>query len=72
VPGLTSIEVAARRTDGGIEVLLFAKDIPPAWPTPYIFRNPVVLRRGTKVTVTAYIKDGTAPSNGARLTVSLY
>ena len=72
VPGLTSIEVAARRTDGGTDVLLFAKDIPPAWPTPYIFRNPVVLRRGTKVTVTAYIKDGTAPSDGARLTVSLY
>ena len=58
VPGLASLEVAAKRADGTTDVLLFAKDIPLEWPTPYIFRDPVRLRRGTRVTVTAYIKDG--------------
>ncbi len=58
VPGLASIEVAARRADGTTDVLLFAKDIPFEWPTPYIFREPVRLRRGTKLAVTAYVQDG--------------
>jgi hypothetical protein len=73
VPGLASIEVAARRADGTTDVLLFAKDIPLEWPTPYIFRDPVVLRRGTRLAVTAYIKkDGIAPHEEVRVTVSAY
>jgi hypothetical protein len=72
VPGLASIEVAARRGDGTTEVLLFAKDIPLEWPTPYIFRDPVRLRRGTKVTMTAYMKDGSVPPAGVRLVASGY
>jgi hypothetical protein len=61
-PGVKSIEVSARRPDGGTEVLLFAKDIPVDWPTPYILKEPVRLPRGTVLSVT-----GTA-----RSTVSLY
>jgi mono/diheme cytochrome c family protein len=61
VRGLASIEVAARRADGTTDVLLFAKDIPLEWPTPYIFRDPVVLRRGTRLAMTAYIEDGAIP-----------
>jgi hypothetical protein len=51
--GVKSIEVSARRVDGGTEVLLFAKDIPADWPTPYILKDPVLLRRGTVLSVTA-------------------
>ena len=72
--GVKSIEVAARKPDGGTEILLFAKDIPMDWPTPYIFREPVLLRSGTLLTVTAsYANDSAAPRpGGIRLTVSRY
>jgi hypothetical protein len=52
-PGITSVEVSARRADGGSDVLLFAKDFSP-WLTPYIFAEPVALRKGTRLVVTAY------------------
>jgi hypothetical protein len=48
-----SVEVSARRLDGGTDVLLFAKDFQSDWPTPYIFKEPVLLRRGTVVSVVA-------------------
>ncbi len=38
--GAQSIEVSARRPDGGTEVLLFAKDFSFEWPTPYNFQEP--------------------------------
>jgi hypothetical protein len=60
-----SIEVSARKPDGTTEVLLFAKDIPFDWPTPYIFKDPVALPRGTVLSVTAY-------SGGVRLTAGIY
>jgi len=69
--GVTSIEVSARKPDGGTEILLFAKDLPADWPTPYIFAEPVLLRRGTTLAVTAYYGGG-APPGKLRLTVSRY
>jgi hypothetical protein len=51
-PGVKSIEVSAREPDGGTEVLLFARDIPVDWPTPYILKQPVRLPRGTVLSVT--------------------
>ncbi len=74
VPGVTSVEVSARRQDGGTDVLLFEKDIPLDWPTPFVFADPVILRRGTTLSVTAYYANaGTAPAPaGVRLTVSGY
>lgn len=63
--GVKSVEVSARKADGSTDVLLFAKDIPSDWPTPYIFKDPVLLRRGTVLSVTAY----GAP---VKLTVSRY
>jgi hypothetical protein len=71
-PGVRSIEVSAKRPDGGTDVLLFAKDIPLDWPTPYIFKNPVRLRRGTTLSVTAYYANpGAAPiEGGVHLTLS--
>jgi hypothetical protein len=61
-PGVKSIEVSARKPDGGTEILLFAKDIPLDWPTPYILKEPVALPRGTVLSVTG----------GVHLTVSTY
>jgi hypothetical protein len=52
--GVRSVEVSARKVDGSTDVLLFVKDIPPDWPTPYIFKEPVLLRRGTILAVTSY------------------
>ena len=73
VNGLTSMEVAARRPDGGTDVLLFAKDVHDAWPTPYIFKDPVLLRRGTRLSMTAYGSGVLAASSSrVRLTVSSY
>lgn len=50
-PGLQSIEVAAKAPDGTRQVLLFARDIPLQWPTPYVFSRPVALPRGTELSV---------------------
>ncbi len=72
--GVKSIEVSARKPDGGTEVLLFAKDFQMDWPTPYIFKEPVALPGGTDLSVIAYFANaGTAPQTGGiRLTVSGY
>jgi len=59
-PDVKSIEVSARKPDGGTEVLLFAKDLRTDWPTPYIFKDPVKLPKGTELWVTP----------GVRVTVS--
>jgi hypothetical protein len=74
LPGAQSIEVSARRPDGGTEVLLYAKDLSKDWPTPYIFKTPVRLSVGTVLAVTAYYANpSSAPqAGGFRLTVSKY
>ena len=74
VAGAQSIEVSARRPDGGTQVLLFAKDLPLDWPTPYIFKEPVRLTAGTVIAVTAYYANSSAAPQpgGVRLTVSRY
>ena len=73
-PGVTTIEVSARRPNGGTEVLLFAKDIPRDWPTPYILKDPVLLRGGSELSAIAYYANPAAASRagGIRLTVSRY
>jgi len=60
-PDVKSIEVSARKPDAGTEVLLFAKDLRTDWPTPYIFKDPVKLPKGTELWVTP----------GVRVTVSV-
>jgi hypothetical protein len=71
-PGVKSIEVSVRKPDGGTEVLLFAKDVQLDWPTPYIFKEPVLLRRGTQIAVTAYYANNGAGQRpgGIRLTIN--
>jgi len=36
------------------DVLLFAKDFSSTWPTPFVFAEPIVLRRGATLSATAY------------------
>jgi hypothetical protein len=67
--GAQSIEVSARRPDGSTEVLLFAKDFSFDWPTPYIFKSPVALPRGSELSVTTYYAKSST-TGGVRLTVS--
>ena len=72
--GIKTIEVSARRPNGGTEVLLYAKDIPLEWPTPYIFKEPVLLPAGSRLIVTAYYQNPSASGRtaGIRLTASRY
>ena len=49
--GVESIEVSARTPSGARQVLLFAKDIPLDWPTPYVYRQAVPLPKGTELKV---------------------
>ncbi|MCZ6918449.1 MAG: hypothetical protein O7I93_16870 [Gemmatimonadetes bacterium] len=73
-PGVLSLEVSARRPNGATDVLLFARDLPLDWPTPYVFENPIRLPAGTRLLVTAYHANlGSGPHpGGIRLTVSQY
>jgi hypothetical protein len=64
-PETKSVEVDERKIDGETQVLLFAKDIPEDWPTPYIFKNPVLLHRGSVLSVTSH-------SGPVKVTVSRY
>jgi cytochrome c5 len=66
---IRSLEVKARRPDGGTDVVLFAKDFSPKWPTPFIFSEPLLLRRGTILSATAYASGERTPAN-LRLVIS--
>ena len=72
-PGVQSIEVAAKSPDGTRQVLLFAKDIPLQWPTPYIFSAPVALAKGTELSVIAhYDRAALIPAHASPVTFSAY
>ena len=53
VAGLSSLEVSARRPDGGTDVLLALTNPSVEWPTPYLLKKPKLLARGTEVFVVA-------------------
>jgi Cu/Ag efflux protein CusF len=72
-PGLQSIEVAARMPDGTKQVLLFAKEIPLQWPTPYVFSTPVALAKGTELSVIEHFSINPLEfSRAAAVTFSAY
>lgn len=52
-----SIEVAAHRPDGTVEVLIWARDYRYGWQPSYVFKKPVALPRGTRIEVTAYLDN---------------
>jgi hypothetical protein len=68
-PGTTSVEVSARLLDGSTQVLLLAQNPSAEWPTPYILKAPVRLRRGTELRFVAQHSTSSAP---VRLTISRY
>ena len=71
--GIQSIEVAARKPDGATQVLLFARDMPLEWPTPYVFRTPVSLPKGTRLSVVQHYATNPPPSAAdVAVTVSAY
>ena len=73
-PGIKSIEVSARKPNGTTDVLLFAKDIPVDWPTPYVFKVPITEQRGTTISAVAYYENASATSQrgGFRLHLSAF
>jgi hypothetical protein len=74
VRGITSIEVAARTPEGGTDILLFARDPAIEWPTPYVLKEPRLLRRGTELSLVASLRAARdEPRTGpVRLTISRY
>jgi hypothetical protein len=69
--GLASFQVTARTPDGGTNVLLFARNPPVEWPTPYILARPVLLPAGTELSVSARY-DRAQPADPVLLTVSRF
>lgn len=67
--GIQSIEVSARAPSGARRVLLFAKDLPLDWPTPYVYRQAVSLPKGTELTVVEHYATDVA---SASVTFSTY
>jgi len=72
IDGLDSLEVSSRRPDGGTDVLLFAKDFSVDWPMPFIFKDPVSLRKGTILSVTATMTSSTPVPPALRLTLNRF
>jgi mono/diheme cytochrome c family protein len=67
---VVSLEVSARRADGGTDILLYARDASAEWPTPYILKQPILVRRGSQITMVARMKDSAAGS--ARVVLARY
>jgi hypothetical protein len=68
--GTRSMELSARRPDGSTEVLLLVERPFAEWPTPYLFKSPVRLARGTEL---RFALETAAPSTTpARLVISRY
>jgi hypothetical protein len=57
--GATSVEVSAIAPDGVVQPLLWVKELHADWPTPYVFRTPVALVRGTRLVTTTYYENTT-------------
>jgi len=70
VPGLSSLEVSARRPDGGTDVLLALVNPSIEWPTPYLLKTPRLLTRGTELFVVARFLEG--QTRQVRVRVSRY
>jgi hypothetical protein len=66
-----SLEVKATRPDGSTEVLLWIREYRPDWPTPYVFRRPVELPRGSIVTASARLQAAEPATRNAAVPVSV-
>jgi hypothetical protein len=68
---VTSLEVSARRPDGGTDILLYARDAHAEWPTPFILKQPLLVRRGSQLSFVAQARDGATPK-AVRMIVARY
>ena len=60
--GAKTMELTARKPDGSTQVLMFLKDILHEWPTPYLFKEPVLLPKNTEVSATvSYANTDSTP-----------
>jgi hypothetical protein len=71
ITGLTSLEISARTPDGGKQILLLARSPAPEWPTPFIYKEPVLLPRGSEIVVVAEMAEG-ASAASVRVTIGRY
>jgi hypothetical protein len=71
IPGLASLEVSARTPDGGKQILLLARSPAPEWPTPFPYKEPVLLPRGSEIAVVAELAQG-ASAASVRVTIGRY
>ena len=62
-PFAQSVEVAAHRPDGTIEVLIWARNYRYDWQPEYDFKEPVELPAGTRVEATAYLDNSNENPN---------
>jgi hypothetical protein len=56
--GARSFEIKLIRPDGSRDVLLWVKDAHQLWPTPYVFKKPVLLPAGSVLQAVAYDESG--------------
>lgn len=70
VGDLSSLEVSARRPDGGTDVLLALHQPSTEWPTPYLIEKPRLLTRGTELFVVA--RSLTPLSRAMRVRIGTY
>ena len=70
--GVQSIEVSAKPPGAMKQVLLFAKDIPLDWPTPYVYRKPVSLPKGTEISVIEHYGGDTSVPDAAPVAFSVF
>ena len=54
-----------------VEPLLWLKNYRPDWPSSYVFREPVTLPAGTRLTVTAYYDNATDTALQVRPSLSV-
>jgi hypothetical protein len=56
-PFAQSIEAAAYRPDGKVEVLILARNYRSDWQPAYYFKQPIALPKGTRIELTAYLDN---------------
>ena len=67
--GAKSLELKAMRPDGSVEPLLWIKEFRQDWQSPYVFRAPVPLPRGSVIVATAFF-DPASTSPHLRVAVN--
>lgn len=69
--GGRSLEVKAIKPDGSIQILVWVRNYRQDWQTPYIFKEPVSLPKGTRLAVTAYYDNPSEQAQTASFKVTL-